>query len=313
MVWLHGGAFSYGSANSPRYDGTSWRGATTSWWWRSTTASTSSAISTCRRLGGERSPSRAMSACSTWSRRCNGCASTPRASAAIPATSRSSASRAAAERSARCWRCRRRKGLFHKAIVQSGATVRFAERERTTRLAEAVLKHLGLGRDQLDALQDVPVDKLRRRSRRAEDAAATALAAARPLQFRTGGRRSVLPATVRSRCARAVRRHPDHGRRHQGRERRSSSRPTTRCGTAPHRGRSAQRIAAVAGARPTRVLGLLQEARSGASPTDRLITALTASNFGVRTVMQAERRRARQGTGLHVLGSIGRRRPMTAG
>ena len=39
----------------------------------------------------------------------------------------------------------RAKGLFHKAIIQSGASVRFAERERTTRLADAVLKHLGLG------------------------------------------------------------------------------------------------------------------------------------------------------------------------
>ena len=52
------------------------------------------------------SPSPAMPACSTSSRRWNGCASTPRASAAIRATSRSSASPAAAERSARCWRCR---------------------------------------------------------------------------------------------------------------------------------------------------------------------------------------------------------------
>ena len=38
------------------------------------------------------------------------------------------------------------KGLFNKAIIQSGASVRFAERERTTRLAEAVLKQLELGR-----------------------------------------------------------------------------------------------------------------------------------------------------------------------
>jgi para-nitrobenzyl esterase len=38
------------------------------------------------------------------------------------------------------------KGLFHKAIIQSGASVRFAERERTTRLADAVLKHLAPAR-----------------------------------------------------------------------------------------------------------------------------------------------------------------------
>ena len=52
------------------------------------------------------------------------------------------------------------KGLFHKAIIQSGASVRFAERERTTRLADAVLKHLGLSADQLDALQALPLARL---------------------------------------------------------------------------------------------------------------------------------------------------------
>src|SRR5260221_12251544 len=52
------------------------------------------------------------------------------------------------------------KGLFHKAIVQSGASVRFAGRERTTRLADAVLTHLGLGRGQLDALQALPLARL---------------------------------------------------------------------------------------------------------------------------------------------------------
>ena len=38
--------------------------------------------------------------------------------------------------------------------------MRFAERERTTRLADAVLKHLGLGPDQLDALQALPLARL---------------------------------------------------------------------------------------------------------------------------------------------------------
>ena len=49
------------------------------------------------------------------------------------------------------------KGLFHKAIVQSGASVRFAERERTTQLANAVLKQLGLAPSQLDELQALPL------------------------------------------------------------------------------------------------------------------------------------------------------------
>src|SRR5215475_5329174 len=56
------------------------------------------------------------------------------------------------------------KGLFHKAVIQSGAGVRFAERERATQLADAVLKQLELGskpsRAQLDALQALPIEKL---------------------------------------------------------------------------------------------------------------------------------------------------------
>src|SRR5258707_285562 len=54
----------------------------------------------------------------------------------------------------------RAKGLFHKAIIQSGASVRFAENERTTRLADEVLKQLGLRPDQLDSLQALPLARL---------------------------------------------------------------------------------------------------------------------------------------------------------
>ena len=56
------------------------------------------------------------------------------------------------------------KGLFHKAIIQSGCSIRFAERDRTTRLADAVLKQLEIGskpsRAQLDALQALPIARL---------------------------------------------------------------------------------------------------------------------------------------------------------
>ena len=43
---------------------------------------------------------------------------------------------------------------------RAAPSVRFAERERTTQLADAVLKQLGLGADQLDALQALPVAEL---------------------------------------------------------------------------------------------------------------------------------------------------------
>src|SRR5204863_6166133 len=45
------------------------------------------------------------------------------------------------------------RGLFHRAIVMSGAAVRLSTRERASKLAEAVLKQLGLTRTQLGELQ----------------------------------------------------------------------------------------------------------------------------------------------------------------
>ena len=52
------------------------------------------------------------------------------------------------------------RGLFHRAIVMSGAAIRLIGRERAGKLAEAVLKELGLARNQLDQLQTVPFERL---------------------------------------------------------------------------------------------------------------------------------------------------------
>ena len=52
------------------------------------------------------------------------------------------------------------RGLFHRGIIQSGATIRVAERERATMLAEAVLKQVGLGPSQFEELQALPIDRL---------------------------------------------------------------------------------------------------------------------------------------------------------
>lgn len=48
-------------------------------------------------------------------------------------------------------------GLFHRAIIQSGAAVRLIDRDRANSLAEAVLKVLGLTAARLGELQMVPV------------------------------------------------------------------------------------------------------------------------------------------------------------
>ena len=51
-------------------------------------------------------------------------------------------------------------GLYHRAIIQSGAAIRLSTRERATALAEAVLKELGIAKSECGRLQDVPVKTL---------------------------------------------------------------------------------------------------------------------------------------------------------
>ena len=52
------------------------------------------------------------------------------------------------------------KGLFHRAIVQSGPFLKSLSPEYSGRLAELVVAELGLSKSQLDELQAIPVDRL---------------------------------------------------------------------------------------------------------------------------------------------------------
>lgn len=52
------------------------------------------------------------------------------------------------------------KGLFHKAIVQSGAMLRAQTTQDSGRLAAALLAELGLGKDQLEQLHTIPAERL---------------------------------------------------------------------------------------------------------------------------------------------------------
>ena len=208
------------------------------------------------------------------------------------------------------------KGLFHKAIIQSGASVRFAERERTTRLADAVLKHLGLGPDRLDALQALPLERLQEA---VEPAQPTLPRPRYPLLDRYNfgpvidGR--VLPAHPFDPAAPVL----------------SDDVPILIGGTkdetaiflAPDdavwnrtvtEDDLRKRIAAVAGDAAEGLLAYYKRRDPAASPSDRLITALTASNFGVRSVLLAERKAARaQGAASGCTVSTGRRRRSAGG
>lgn len=52
------------------------------------------------------------------------------------------------------------KGLFHRAVVQSGSAIRGVPRAAATKSAETVLSRLGLDKTKLDDLQTIPMDKL---------------------------------------------------------------------------------------------------------------------------------------------------------
>jgi para-nitrobenzyl esterase len=296
MVWLHGGAFSYGSANSPRYDSTN-------------LARRNDVVVVAvnhrlnifghldlSALGDERfAPSGNagildLVAALEWVREHAERFGGDPGNVTIFGQSGGGGKVCAllAMPSA--------KGLFHKAIVQSGASVRFAERERTTRLADAVMKNLGLGRGDLAALQALPLARLQQA---VEPAQKTLPRPARPLldryNFGPVIDGQVLPAHPFDPAAPAL----------------SDDIPVMVGGT---KDESAiflapddavwnrtvteenlhKRIATVAGDAADELLGYYKRRDPAASPSDRLITALTASNFSVRSVLLAERKAARK-------------------
>ena len=182
------------------------------------------------------------------------------------------------------------RGLFHRAVIQSGAAVRFTTRERANALADAVVKQLG----GIDKLAEAPLAALL-------GAIIPASKAAGPRAYPLLDRYDFGPVVDGT----VVTQHP--------------SEPTTSPlgddiplmigGTAReaslfldddavwHRTLTEdalrERVAAVAGPDADAALKLYRDLLPGASPGDRLIAALTGSNFSVRTWLYAERRAAR--------------------
>jgi para-nitrobenzyl esterase len=52
------------------------------------------------------------------------------------------------------------KGLFHSAVIESGASLRGGPRDAATKTAETIMQELGLGKGQVRALQNIPLDRL---------------------------------------------------------------------------------------------------------------------------------------------------------
>src|SRR5437868_10938782 len=160
MVWLHGGAFSYGSANSPRYDSTNLARRNDVVVFAVNHRLNIFGHLDLSAAGGERFAQSGnagvldLVAALEWVRDHAGRFGGDPGNVTIFGQSGGGGKVSALLAMPRA------KGLFHKAIVQSGASVRFAERERTTQLADAVLKQLGLGPSDLDKLQALPVAEL---------------------------------------------------------------------------------------------------------------------------------------------------------
>jgi para-nitrobenzyl esterase len=295
MVWLHGGAFSYGSANSPRYDSVNLAGHNDV-----VVVAVNHRLNIFGHLdlsdiGDERFAQSGnagildLVAALEWVRE------HAKSFGGDPDNVTIFGQSGGGGKVSALLAMPRAKGLFHKAIVQSGASVRFAEHERTTALADAVLKHLGLGGGELDALQALPLARLQEAI---EPAQKTLPRPAHPLLDRYNfgpvidGR--ILPAHPFDPAAPVL----------------SDDVPIMVGGTkdesaiflAPDEAvwnrtvtedALRKRIAAVAGGAADELLAYYAERDPQAGPSDRLITALTASNFGVRSVLLAERKAAR--------------------
>jgi para-nitrobenzyl esterase len=295
MVWLHGGAFSYGSANSPRYDST-----------RLAKRNDVVVVAVNHRLnifghldlsgvGGERFSQSGnvgvldLVAALEWVREHAARFGGDPGNVMIFGQSGGGGKVSAllAMPSA--------KGLFHKAVIESGASVRFAERERTAQLADAVLKHLGLDKSQLDALQALPMARLQ------EAVAPAQKALPRPhyplldrYNFGPVIDGKVLPAQPYDPAATTL----------------SDDIPLMIGGTkdesaiflAPDdavwnrtlsEAELHKRTAAIAGDATDKLLSHYKQHYPAATPADLFITAQTASNFVVRSTLLAERKAAR--------------------
>jgi para-nitrobenzyl esterase len=295
MVWLHGGAFSYGSANSPRYDST-----------RLAQRNDVVVVAVNHRLnifghldlsavGGERFAQSGNAGVLDLVLALQWVREHAARFGGDPANVTIFGQSGGGGKGSALLAMPAAKGLFHKTIVQSGASVRFAERERTTRLADAVLKHLGLRPDQLDALQTLPLTRLQEA---VVPAQATLPRPKYPLldryNFGPVIDGSVLPAQPFDPAAPAI----------------SDDVPIMIGGTkdetaiffAPDdavwnrtitEDELRRRVTTVAGDAADSLLAYYRRRDPAASPTDRLITALTASNFAVRSVLLAERKAQR--------------------
>jgi para-nitrobenzyl esterase len=194
------------------------------------------------------------------------------------------------------------RGLFHRAIVQSGAAIRLREPERAAKLSQAVLKELGLSNSQFGRLQSLPMEQL--------------LAAVNPAQKSIGPAAAplfdrypfgpvvdgeLLPQHPFDPAAPAVSADiplligdmKDEMASFLARDDRIWQRTLTEQ-------ELRDRIAAVAGEHADHVVATYRRLYPGMNPAERLIATLTDSNFRIRSLMLAERKAAQGGAPVYM-------------
>src|ERR1700730_4936264 len=186
------------------------------------------------------------------------------------------------------------RGLFHRAIVMSGAAIRLTERERAGKLADAVLIKLGLTRLQFGELQTLPFERLIAAIGPAKEMLGPP-AAPRLDRYDFGPvvDGAVLPGHPFDPAAPEVSADipvlvggvKDEMAIYLAPEDKVWERALTE-------DELRARVAEVAGAATDRVLETYRRLYPGANPAERLIATLTDSNFRIRTLVLAERKAA---------------------
>ncbi len=187
------------------------------------------------------------------------------------------------------------RGLFHRAIIQSGAAIRLSTRERANALAAVAFRDLGIPRTTLDRLHAIPVDRL-----------IAAIAPARkavgcpplplldrydfgpvvdgddlpqqPCDPEPSGLFDDLPVLIGNTKDESALYVMDDDAVWEGTLTEEGLRAT---------------IEPIAGDATDRVLELYRARDPAANPAERLIAALTAGQFWIRSVLWAERKAAR--------------------
>ena len=186
-------------------------------------------------------------------------------------------------------------GLFHRAIIQSGAAIRLRTRERALKLTELVVNELGITTATIDQLTGMPVARLLAAIKPAERALGPShhrlfdrypfgpvvdgdLLPRQPFDPEAPDIMCDIPVII------------------------GDMKDETASFLAPddlvwHRtlteAQMVDRVHAIAGANTDRVVETYRRLYPGASPADRLIATTTDSNFRIRSLMLAQRRAAK--------------------